>query len=236
MKTAQYTSGEARAIAANVQETRTVEFIISSSSRDRHRTVLNTKNWKLDNFNRNGIVGYQHNVYGDNLCTDPNPDSVIGKGRAYMDGENLIGAVTFEPESINPTAEKIFQKVLFGSLRATSVGFLPVGVGKYGEGEQRQGGADETYFFDGQELLEFCIVNIPSNPDAVVREMRDQASAALAALKRAFGNRFTFEEIERMTVGDAINQITGRKTPEPDQKIKGHILNLKRARELDLLR
>ena len=58
----------------DIEETRTVQFVISTDSKDRHGTKLNMKNWQLDNFNRNPIVGYQHNVYGDNMCVPPNPD------------------------------------------------------------------------------------------------------------------------------------------------------------------
>ncbi|RZK25912.1 MAG: hypothetical protein EOO57_24360, partial [Hymenobacter sp.] len=143
--------GELRAVPADVEQTRTVQFVISNSTRDRHRTVLDPTKWQLDNFNRNGIVGYQHNVYGDGMCDGPNPDDVIGKGRAFLEGDQLIGEVTFEPAEINPQAEKIFRKVLFGSLRATSVGFAEIGKGKYGTGTEARNAADETYYFAGQE-------------------------------------------------------------------------------------
>src|SRR5688572_11146199 len=163
---------------AKAEETRTVEFIISSAARDRHDSILNMKGWQLDNFNRNPIVGYQHNVYGGNMCLAANPDDVLGPGRAFLEGDKLIGAVTFETKEINPLAEKIFQKVLNGTLRATSVGFLEVGEGKYGEGDERSGGKSETYYFAGQELLEFSIVNIPSNAKAVGSSIAHHADAA----------------------------------------------------------
>ena len=66
--------------------------------RDRHRTVLNPAAWQLDNFNRNGIVGYQHNVYGDGLCSGPNPDDVIGRGRAFLD---VAAACVFVPGKLD---------------------------------------------------------------------------------------------------------------------------------------
>jgi hypothetical protein len=198
--------GELRAVAPNVEETRTVQFVISNSTRDRHRTVLDPTKWQLDNFNRNGIVGYQHNVYGDGMCAGPNPDDVIGRGRAFLEGDQLIGEVTFEPADINPLAEKIFRKVLFGSLRATSVGFAELGKGKYGSGKEARGGTEETYYFAGQELLEFSIVNIPSNPDATKRALRDQASHALMFVKRALPE-LSFADIETLTVGDVLRQL-----------------------------
>lgn len=175
-------------IGEDIEKTRTVRFVISTDARDRHKTRLNMKNWKLDNFNRNPIVGYQHNVYGDNMCVPPNPDDVLGPARAWIeqkDGrEVLMGEVTFETADVNPQAEKIFRKVLNGTLRATSVGFLEVGRGKYGEGEERAGGKNETYYFDGQELIEFSIVNIPSNPEATRKVIVNHARAGVTMLNR----------------------------------------------------
>lgn len=199
--------GEIRKFADDVEETRTVEFIISDESKDRHGTVLKSENWNLDNFNKNGIVGYQHNVHGGDMCNGPDPDSVIGKGYAYRENGKVIGRVTFEPAEINPLAEKIFRKVLFGSLRATSVGFLPVGEGKFGEGDEARNGSNPTYYFAGQELLEFSIVNIPSNPNAVGRSIRDQTHNALMFVKKALGEDYSFGDIERMTVGEVLKAL-----------------------------
>jgi len=130
-----------RALGDNVEDTRTITFIASTSSVDRHGTVLNQDNWNLKNFNNNPIIGYQHNVYGG--AEAPNPDDQLGTAKAYFETvkkgdkeENqLLVDITFEPEAINPLAEKIFRKVLHGSLRAVSV------------------------------------VNIPSNPDALKRSL-----------------------------------------------------------------
>ena len=142
-------------------ENRTAEFIISDDTKDRHNTVLDVDGWHLDNYNKNGIVGYQHDVYGDDQA---NPDNVIGIGKAEMRDGKLIGIVTFEPENINPLAEKIFQKVQFGTLRATSVGFNPLEQGEFRKMEDSDA---EIYHYGKRDLLEFSIVNIPSNPNAV---------------------------------------------------------------------
>lgn len=154
------------------EEKRIVTFIISDATRDRHGTILDLKGWSLENFKLNGIVGYQHDVYGGMCGTDP--DSVIGKGRAFIEGKGderkLMGEVEFEPANINELAEKIFQKVKFGTLKATSVGFLPLEKGEF-KTEKKEDGTDgeETYHYGKRELLEFSIVNIPSNPKAVKR-------------------------------------------------------------------
>jgi len=163
--------GELRSIPDDVEKTRTISFIISSEKKDAHGTVLSIDGWDLKRYKKNGIVGYQHDVYGDDMFKSPNPDSVIGVGKVYVEDKYLIGDVTFEPPEINPLAEKIFRKVLFGTLKATSVGFLPIEKGKYVSDKAEDGNG--TYYYGRRELLEFSIVNIPSNPDAVRREFED---------------------------------------------------------------
>lgn len=160
------------------EDSRTITFIASDDTRDSAGTVLNQDNWNLTRFNSNGIIGYQHKVYGGWDDTD-NPDNVIGKGFAYIEDRKLMVDITFEPAEINPLAEKIYQKIMFGSLRAVSVGFLPVGRGKFGEGADA-----ETYYFAGQELLEVSVVNIPANPNALKKCMEAEAEFIEAERKR----------------------------------------------------
>lgn len=160
------------------EDDRTITFVASDSSVDSAGTVLNQENWDLRRFNANGIIGYQHKVYGGWDDTD-NPDNVIGKGYAYVEDGKLMVDITFEPKDINELAEKIYQKILFGSLRAVSVGFLPIGKGRFGEGAD-----SETYYFAGQELLEVSVVNIPANPNALRKSLEDESVFLEAERKR----------------------------------------------------
>lgn len=187
--------GFVRAIPKDVEDTRTIPFVISNSTRDRHRTVLNMKNWELDNYRDNPIVGYQHQVYGGYAGTDP--DYVIGTSDVQIERKELVGAVKFEPEEINPLAEKIFRKVLHGTLRAASVGFIPKGIGKYGDDDEAEGKENETYYYAGQELLEWSIVNIPSNPKAVKKNILNQFGELLLSY-------FPVDEINKMTVEELL--------------------------------
>ena len=166
--------GQLRELARDVEETRTVTFIASTSSVDRHGTVVNQKNWNIDKFNANPIVGYQHKVYGGD---EPNPDDQLGTAKAYFEtvkrGEKddlqLMVDITFEPKDINEKADKIFRKIKHGSLRAVSVGFIPTADENGSMGESRDG----AFRYFGQELLEISVVNIPSNPDALKRSLLD---------------------------------------------------------------
>ena len=176
MENKAYISGEIRAFdRAKAEETRTVEFVISDETRDRHGTVIPIKSWDIKNYNKNGIVGYQHEVYGG--WGEPNPDLILGRGEAFVEDGKLIGRVTFEPAEINPLAEKIFQKVLHGTLKATSVGFRETVRGAWGEDEEAVNGKNPTYYFGQVELLEISIVNIPSNPNALRRTIEEETTA-----------------------------------------------------------
>jgi len=166
--------GQLRGLEDNVEETRKVTFIASTSSVDRHGTVVNQKNWNIEKFNANPIVGYQHNVYGGE---EANPDDQLGSARAYfetvkkgaVEEQQLMVDITFEPRDINEKADKIFRKIQHGSLRAVSVGFIPVADDNGSMGENREG----AFHYFGQELLEISVVNIPSNPDALKRSLLD---------------------------------------------------------------
>lgn len=210
MKNKLFTTGQVREIPANVEETRTIPFVISDDSKDRHSTVLSTDGWDLEAYNRNGIVGYMHNVMGGGMCEEPDPDFVIAKGIVSIEKNMLIGMTTFEPMEINELAEKIFRKVLFGSLRSTSVGFCELESGKYGEGAQAVGQPDETFFYGKRELIEYSIVNIPSNRNAQVRSMRDQTAGALAYVRRELGGKFRLSQIENMRVCDVLDLLDGK--------------------------
>ena len=184
-------------------DTRTVTFVASDGSRDSAHTVLNQAGWDLKRFNANPVIGYNHEVYGAWDAKDV--DFVIGKGRAYVEDGKLLVDITFEPKEFNELAEKVYQKVLFGSLNAVSVGFLPKGQGRWGDGEEARGEANETYYYAGQELLEISVVNIPANANAT-RKGEDLAAEELAAL---------------YAEDDAKKKAEQEPEPEPESEEKG---------------
>ena len=197
-----------QAIPENIDETRTFVFVASSGERDSHRTVPNTKNWNLERFNSNGVIGYQHQVYGGDICVKADPDDVIGKGRAYVEDGVLKCEITLEPEGENPIADKIFRKLKFGSLKAVSVGFVPFGQGRFGEGEEREGGSNQTYYFEGQELLEVSIVNIPSDAKSLLLSHRNWTANALRHVKSFLGDEIDLNEVRNMTIGQVMDRLS----------------------------
>lgn len=185
-----------------VMDTRKMKFIISTGSTDRGKEVINMDNWNFDNYKKNPIVGYQHAVHGS-LFSDPNPDMVIGKSEIGVDsfqGKKVIVAeATFEPADINPIADKILKKLVFGSLNAASVGILPTGSGKTDKG---------VYHYAGQELLEWSVVNVPMNQDAVKLSI-DRANEAIKMVSILLPE-IDFEELKSMKIQDILDQIENK--------------------------
>jgi len=146
--------------AAANDDSREVEFVISSNSVDAHGTVIPLSAWKLERYLKNPIVTYGHSA-GSN-----DPDKIIGTSVIEVKDNELRATVTFEPEDINPLAEKVLKKIKAGTLRMASVGFRAK---KWHWGDKNKGEDPVVLYFDEVELLEWSIVPVGSNPDAMKR-------------------------------------------------------------------
>ena len=154
-------------LRATDEEKRMVEFVASTGAVDTYGTVLPPDMWDLSRYARNGVVGYQHDIYYSD-----DPDNVIGRGEAYTAGGELLIRIFFEPAELNPKADKVYRKVLFGSINAVSVGFRATAPGHWGR--KADGEDPDVYYYNGQELMEVSVVNVPSNPDAVKRSAAEE--------------------------------------------------------------
>lgn len=129
-------------------------FTISTGTIDRDRDVIDVAGWYTDAFMRSGgpvLFGHGFDING----TMP-----VGKAtKIWATQRGLKAEMVFIPN--DPFAERVQRAVDFGALRATSVGFRPL-PGKAAWNEER-GGID----FHEQELLEFSIVPVPANAEAV---------------------------------------------------------------------
>jgi len=185
-----------------VLENRKMKFVISTGAKDRGKEVINMDNWSFENYKSNPIVGYQHAVHGS-YFTDPNPDMIIGKSEVNVDSFNgkkvIVAEAEFEPADINPIADKILKKLVFGSLNAASVGILPTGTGKSEKG---------VYYYDGQELLEWSVVNIPMNQEAIKLSI-DRANDAIQLIATMLPD-ITFEQLKKMKVQEILDNLEGK--------------------------
>lgn len=207
---------------STVESTREITFVIASEAtgkEHRNHFLYDWSNWDLDKFNSNPIVGYQHNVYGDNMCNPANPDDVIAKATAWMDTfdgqRSLMSKATFEPADLNPTAEKVFRKIIFGSLNSSSTGVLPTGPIKTDLVKNDKKEIVDYYLnFPGQQLLEWSVVNIPADSNALRRSLKSHTFAALSFAQR-FMPELSANDISNMRVQDILDAIE-KKMPNAD--------------------
>jgi len=161
------------------EDDNTREWIISTERKDGHNSVIPLKAWDLRDFNKVGAFYYQHQT-GAGMFTDANPDNALGPATAYFEGSNLVGRGTFEPEELNPLAQKIKGKMDFGTLKSVSVGFRSLG---HHWGNERDMEDPTVLYFDTVELKEFSIVHIASNPDAMKRFLEPMDHFMMEELK-----------------------------------------------------
>lgn len=149
------------------EPSRRVRFTISTGSPDRHGDTVSPTGWDLKWYKQNPVVLFAH----DN-STPP-----IGKANNIkVEGKQALKATC---DFLSPSmfegagsehdhvkfSDMLFQMVKGGFLKATSVGFLPT-EWDLTEDENRRSrmGID----FMKQQLLEFSMVPVPANPEALV--------------------------------------------------------------------
>lgn len=143
---------------------------------DRYNDRLKVDGWKLDNFNANPVIFYNHDS-GIGLCDDKK-SLPIGKGRAFVSGDALMVDIEFDQD--DEFAKRVESKVEKGMLNAVSVCYR-MGEGKYRENDRK------GYDCDEQELLEISVVTIPGNQRALRVKAAQEARDAFAdeILRRA---------------------------------------------------
>ena len=173
--------GETRAFdPVKAQETRTIPYVISTESKDRHGTVLNADGWDFSTYR--GIVDFEHQADSFAAYWHDEPEKlVIGKSPTpIIENSRALADATFMARELNKRADNIFQMVLGGFLRSASIWFLPTEEGKWGEGEEAKGMRNQTYYIGKRELLSWGPVLYGSNVDAQPRSMgKDQKNRAL---------------------------------------------------------
>lgn len=163
------------------EEERWVDYTITDESEDSYRTVFRADGWDYTRYNNNPVVLYLHDD------TTPDPDLVMGVSELRTEGKEVIGRVFYEPADLNVIADKVFRKSIRGTLKGASI---RANVRNGHWGDEKRGENPEVLYFTDQELLEFSIVPIPSNPNALRRnaqgldeikkELKPQGSLSVA--------------------------------------------------------
>lgn len=138
-----------------------IDAVVGSTNvLDRMGDVITQDGWVLDNYTKNPVILWGHNV------KEERPP--IGKAlKVWVDGKQqrtkkLMFQVKFDLQ--DSFAAEIFRKVKDGFINTVSVGFLPTEWEEMDKGQGPFGGRKYTK----QELLELSFVPVPANPEAIV--------------------------------------------------------------------
>jgi HK97 family phage prohead protease len=132
---------------------RQIEFTISTGSPDRHGDTVDVNGWSTDAYMKNPVVLYGHSY----------SDLPIGKCTSlYKSGGALVATAQFATADLNPMGDTVYKMLKAGFLNATSVGFLPLA---------HTMNDNRGYDFTKQELLEFSVVPVPANSEALARTL-----------------------------------------------------------------
>ena len=157
-------------VKAYDDEKRQIKFVISTESVDRYNDKVDTKGWQTDSYEKNPVVLFAH----DNR-QPPVAKAVSLTKRPKK--KALESVAEFVPADISPFAESLYQLYKNGFMKASSVGFRPMDYvwAEYDEDDKdddkdkRKGGIN----FKQQELLEWSLVPVPANPDALAQAKKD---------------------------------------------------------------
>jgi HK97 family phage prohead protease len=131
---------------------RTISFIISTDAVDRDGDSIDPKGWELDTYRKNPCVLWSHDY----------SQPPVAKATSIESTKNGLAATAeFPAKGVYPFADTVYELLKGGFLSASSVGFRPI------DGAPAEGRKGVNYF--KQELLEFSIVPVPANPEALVQ-------------------------------------------------------------------
>ena len=139
-------------------EGRQLLLAISSETVDRDTDSIAVDGWKLEQYRKNPVVLFGHHYWN-------NEAPVVGRSLAeFVDKGKLKSLMEFTPQGMVPLADTLYGLYSEGFMNAASVGFIPLKWQFPEDDEARAWGVD----FLEQELLEYSLVPVPSNPDALV--------------------------------------------------------------------
>lgn len=147
-----------KALHDDDDDKRTRRFVISTDAVDRMGDTIAVKGWDLKHFRKGGSVLFAHRSH--ELPIARPMDTKVENGK-------LLSSAKFPERGVYPFADTVLDLIDFKALRSSSVGFRPT---KWEVSEDRNDGG--SFFppvdFLKQELLEWSVVPVPANPEALV--------------------------------------------------------------------
>ncbi len=156
---------EAKLLAID-PERRRITHVISTARLDRGNRIVEPSGWKLANFKRAPRVLADHDYSIERVIGTGHDLKVVDVPRI---GEALVATTQFAEQGAGEVA---FQLASTGIVNSWSVGWMGLKSHRIGEVDDCEACAatknvDFGRHFITQELLEYSLVAIPANPDAV---------------------------------------------------------------------
>jgi len=180
-------------------EDRTVIHLITTDTRDRYGDIVEPKGGQIENFLRDPVVldGHKYGTFpvGTNVWLKKNKGGILAKTRFHDKTQIAIDA---------------FNLVAEGILRAWSIGFMPINWETFEEDGTR------GYLYKIWELLEYSLVTVPANPDALTMALQkgwlvDPVWEKIIEKCELSGSQNSLVDAERLTVlGKRIDDVEGR--------------------------
>ena len=137
------------------EESRTVEWTITTDDIDRDHDVVSADGWDLKNYQKNPVVLWAHQMRELPIARSINIEKAAN---------GLVSTSQFPTRDEYDFADTVFNLIKGGFLKAVSVGFMPL-EWKWAENDARPLGWDILK----AELYEYSVVPVPANPHALVR-------------------------------------------------------------------
>lgn len=132
-------------------DSRIVQFTISTPDVDRDNDTINVNGWDLGNFTKGGVVLWAH---------DASQLPVAKPLSTWVEQGALKSRAEFPTRDLYPFGATVYEMLKAGYLKSTSVGFMP----QEWTYDESRGGLN----FAKAELLEYSVVPVPSNPNALL--------------------------------------------------------------------
>jgi HK97 family phage prohead protease len=171
-----------------------LEAVITTSARDRHSENIETAGIDTSNYMKNPVVLYGHDYYG----------LPIGKSLKLTEQKNKIKARFQLAVEEYPFAKTVYDMVKSGYLNAVSIGGI---VHKW---------SDDYRTIEQMEMLEFSIVSIPANPDAMItaRSFEETVGKTMDEVSKEY------EQFTRSNLLDKLKSLDKDETTEAIRVLK----------------
>ena len=135
----------------------TYQVIASDESIDRYQDIVEAAGWRLENYGRNPLWLVDHDYV---------VQSIVGVGvDVRVSGGRLVASYKPDPINSSIATDVVLAKLDSLSLRAVSVGFMPI---RWERISDEKGNWTGGFRYLEQDLLEISWVAVPANPNATL--------------------------------------------------------------------